>query len=360
MKAPSGPWYRPVGHHATLAFGLVPRFQCLSCRKTFSSQTFSIDYWAKKKIDYRRLLVANASSESGRAIARSMDLSCGTVINRIDRLSRQAAALHAELRVLADPRECVCIDGLVDFDVSQYFPCEIALSITSASRFVLDLSHATRRRSGRMTEKQQQKAKELYAEVALERGAVARSFRDLLDSLARERPPSAYRPLIVITDEKKEYERVFFAHPLFREQDEEHRAVHIRVSSKLPRTMANPLFPSNYLEREIRKDQANHHRETTCFPRNASNGMARLLCYLVEHNYEKRFLVKARKEDRRTHAEAAGIAKEAIDAGLAWLLRKRVFLTRIELPPTLERIWRKTIATPGKIEPNYLPRFALG
>jgi hypothetical protein len=70
--------------------------------------------------------------------------------------------------------------------------------------------------------------------------------------------------------------------------------------------------------------------------------------------------VKARKGERRTHAEAAGIGKGAIDAGLAWLLRKRVFLTRIELPPKAERVWRKTIATSETIRPNYLPRFALG
>jgi hypothetical protein len=145
-----------------------------------------------------------------------------------------------------------------------------------------------------------------------------------------------------------------------REQDEELRAIHVRVSSRLPRTRANPLFPSNYLDGEIRKDQGKHHRETSCFPHNASNGMARLLCYLVEHNYHKKYLVKAKTEDRRTPAEAAGIGKVAIDAGLAWLLRKRVFLTRIELSPKVERIWRKIVATPGKTEPNYLPRFALG
>jgi hypothetical protein len=62
--------------------------------------------------------------------------------------------------------------------------------------------------------------------------------------------------------------------------------------------------------------------------------------------------VKARKEEKWTHAEAAGIGKGAIDAGLVWLMRKRVFLARIELPPKVERIWRKTIATPGKTEPN--------
>ncbi|MBL8967515.1 MAG: hypothetical protein JNG85_10915, partial [Spirochaetaceae bacterium] len=36
----------PWGFYTTRAFGLVPRFRCTACRKTFSSQTFSVDYYA--------------------------------------------------------------------------------------------------------------------------------------------------------------------------------------------------------------------------------------------------------------------------------------------------------------------------
>jgi hypothetical protein len=182
MKAPSGSWYRPVGHHATLAFGLVPRFQCLSCRKTFSSQTFSIDYWAKKKVDYRRLLVANASSESGRAIARSMDLSCGTVINRLGRLSRQAAVLHAELLVHLRPRPVARDPSPLGED---------------------------------------------------DRGAAAEGE----GALRRGWPRSSSRTRRRNTSESSS------PIPLFRERDEEHRAVHVRLSSRLPRAVVRrPAF----------------------------------------------------------------------------------------------------------------------
>ncbi|MBL8967963.1 MAG: hypothetical protein JNG85_13225, partial [Spirochaetaceae bacterium] len=244
------------------------------------------------------------------------------------------------------------------FDVSQYFPSEIAISITAASRFVLDLSHATRKRSGTMTEAQRKRAAEIYPRVAFERGAIGRGFQDLLASLREE--PRFWMPgvLVLTTDEKKEYESAFVRSALFREQDGEHRAVHERVSSKLSRNYQNPLFPSNYLDREIRKDQANHHRETTCFNRNVANGMARLACYLVHHNYRKRFLIKARVEDGRVHGEVAGIDRGRIDGALVGMFERRVFLSRIKLPATLEKIWRKAFVTPLKMRPEHLPRFA--
>jgi transposase-like protein len=353
-------WYFRNGTHKTKTFGSVPRFLCRSCGKTFSTQTFSIDYYAKKVVDYRDLLTRHAHAESVRALGRGMHLSCGSVLNRFDRLSRQAVALHAELRPLALAREDTCADGFVSFDVSQFFPNEITLSITASSRFILDLSHATRKRSGSMTPAQKARADELYAKAVFERGAVSRSFADILSSLARERPPAPHRPLVLITDEKKEYEQALHRSALWREQDEEHRVAHLRINSRLPRTFQNPLFPSNYLDREIRKDQANHHRETTCFCRNVANGMARLACYLVHHNYRKRYLIKAPVGDERVHAEVAGLDRSRIMLGLEAMFSHRVFRSRISLPETLDRIWRKTYPTPLKTKAEYLPAFALG
>lgn len=359
QKAPDENWCYSVGFHQTKAFGPVRRFRCRSCGRTFSTQTFSIDYYAKRKIDYDRLLLLHASSQSSRSLSRSFGVSCGTITNRFDRLSRQAAALHAQLRPEADKREAVCIDGFVSFTRSQFFPSEITLSITQDSRFILDLSHASRRRSGSMTDPQKKRAQDLYATIPFERAAIVRSFRDILDSLATERPPSPRYPLILITDEKKEYVRALWAHGLFLHQDGQHRLAQITVNSRLPRNFANPLFASNYLDREIRKDQANHHRESTCFARNVSNAMARLLCYIVYHNYRKKYLIKAPVSDHRLHAEAAGIAKGLVTACLASMLKERAFLSRLQLPPTLERIWLKSYATPGKAKPEYLPQYAL-
>jgi len=351
-------WFDRYGYHQTRTFGRVPRFKCRSCGRTFSRQTFSIDYYAKRIVDYRDLLIRHANSESLRGITRALGLSCATVQNRFDRLARQAAAFHARMRPLADPREDICIDGLVTYDVSKYFPNEITVSITAGSLFILDLSHATRRRSGSMTREQARRAANIYPRAHFERGGIGRTFADILSSLEHERPPAEDRPLVLITDEKREYVEVLRRSRLWREQDETHRVAHVRISSKLPRTYWNPLFPSNYLDREIRKDQANHRRETTCFSRNASNAMGRFLCYCFYHNYMKRFRIKSAASDDRVHAELAGIERGIVEHSVAEAFSRRVFLSRIRLSGFLARIWNKRIMTPLKNATDYLPAFA--
>jgi hypothetical protein len=46
-------WYVKWGLYETEAFGSVQRYRCTGCGKTFSSQTFSLDYYSKRVVDYR-------------------------------------------------------------------------------------------------------------------------------------------------------------------------------------------------------------------------------------------------------------------------------------------------------------------
>jgi hypothetical protein len=352
-------WWKRIGSYHTACFGSVPRFLCLACRHSFSAQTFSTHYFAKRKIDYPRLEELLSASLSLRSLARAFGCSCGTIANRVDRLARQALALHAELRPQARRYEDICIDGLVCFDRSQYFPNDISISITAESRFVLAFTHATVRRSGTLREAQKRRRDELYRGMSFEPKALMRSFTELLDELERDRAPRRFRPLVIITDEKIEYARALVAHRLFREQDGEHRVVHRKVNSKLPRTWSNPLFASNYLDREIRKDQAGKRRESTCFDRNAAAGLSRLACYLGWHNYAKRFRVKAPKAENQTHAEVAGISRTALEAQRGKMFTERAFLSLTELDEMARKLWMKVFPTPGKAKAEVLPAFAL-
>jgi hypothetical protein len=249
---------------------------------------------------------------------------------------------------------------LVSFDRSQYFPNDIGVSITSRSRFVIALTYATTRRAGAMREEQKERRNRLYQGLAFEKKAIERSFTQHLDRLARERAPGPRRPLVIITDEKAEYSRAFVRHRLFVGQDGDHRVVHATVSSKQPRTVRNPLFASNYLDREIRKDRADQRRETTCFARDGANGMSRLSVYMVYHNYEKRFLIKAPRSVERTHAEEAGIERGRIEAMRRAFFGVRAFLTRLDLDAMDEAIWKKAIYRPerGRVVGSRLPLFA--
>ncbi len=185
------------GSYWTQTFGAVPRFKCLLCGKTFSLQTFSTHYYAKKKVDLAALFERHAASQSGRALGRALGLSTGSVQNRLDRLARQALSLHATLRPYATPHEAVCVDGFVP-SMSLVLPQRTTFSITAESRFILDLSHGFPTPSGVLTPLQRQRAAKSMP-MTSEPGGIAHTFRDLLVSPGHERPPSPSNPLVLIT-----------------------------------------------------------------------------------------------------------------------------------------------------------------
>lgn len=350
-------WYEVDGHYETRAFGPVPRFRCKSCGRSFSTQTFRLDYYAKKVVDYRVLERLLASSMSGRALGRQLGISPDSVQNRIERLSRQALAVHSALRPLADPREAVAVDGFQSFDRSQFFPNNITISVATDSRFLLEATHASLRRSGTMTEAQKRRHATLERGVGYEPYALERSFTEILEQLGRDRAPTRGRPLVLATDLKKEYTRALDRHALGTLDPDLVRRV--MVSSRAARTRANPLFPVNYWDRELRKDQAAHRRETTCHCRNASNGMARFWCYAGYHNYRKRYLIRAPADDRRRHADAAGISRGVRREFEGLWYKARAFFTRSALSTAGMKAWLKLFRTPGTDWIGRVPAFAL-
>jgi transposase-like protein len=130
QHAPTERWFVAAGFYMTKTFGKVPRFRCSACGKYFSSQTFSLDYFAKRTLPYPKIELLLSSSMSIRSLARFFAASCATIQNRIDRLARQALALHKTLRSHANLHEAVCIDGFVSLLFLFYQlakACRIAL-----------------------------------------------------------------------------------------------------------------------------------------------------------------------------------------------------------------------------------------
>ncbi|MFO8065424.1 MAG: hypothetical protein R6V29_12440, partial [Spirochaetia bacterium] len=48
-------WWERNGTYYTALSGAVRRFRCLLCRRGYSEQTFDIDYYAKRRLDYARV-----------------------------------------------------------------------------------------------------------------------------------------------------------------------------------------------------------------------------------------------------------------------------------------------------------------
>jgi len=149
--------YVPWGHYATKAFGRVPRYRCTACGKTFSRQTFRLDYYAKRIFSYGDIAQRLAACESLSSIGRALHCSTDSVSNRISRAARQALALDSTLSSTMQPDEDLVADGFESFCRSQYFPNNITLLIGASSQYVYAADHVTLRRKGRMTERQKRK-----------------------------------------------------------------------------------------------------------------------------------------------------------------------------------------------------------
>jgi hypothetical protein len=345
------------GTYTTLVSGVVQRFRCSRCGKGFSERTCSIDYYAKKILDYREILRATTASESCSSIARHLGCSSSCIMNRQDRLGRNGLALQARLLSGFVLSEDLCADGFESFDRSQFFPNAINILVGARSQFLFGATHATLRRKGRMKAAQRRKRDAYDVAFTPPKGGLTRSFSRLLETIDPIWDRTCLPALVLRTDEHPVYPRAIRMVPSLRLEADRHVFVHDVYSSKLPRTLGNPLFPVNYYDRELRKDIASFRRESTCFTRNVSNGLLRFTHHLVWHNYMKPHRIVSCSRQPETHACVAGIVASKIVIEMERLFCDRAFLSHQRLSDDSVRTWLKEHRTPLKVKPDYCQAF---
>jgi hypothetical protein len=162
------------------------------------------------------------------------------------------------------------------------------------------------------------------------------------------------------TDQRRQYRLALDEDPFTFRLKVKGLFSHTTINSKAPRTVSNDLFSVNYLDREVRKDLPEYHRETVCFARNVVNSLERLCVYFFHHNFIKRYRIGVSGEER-THAEVAGIMKQTVSN-----IRERVLTARsfyhdgsVTYGGFFDELWRREIPTPLKKTPDYLPNYAV-
>ena len=328
--------------------GPVIRFKCLVCGRGFSEQTFSLDYFVKRTIDYREVRKLLCCCAGVRATSRALGCSCDSVTNRTSRLARQCISAHARLLAELDLAEDLAADGFQSFAVSQYFPNNIHLLVGSESQLVGFCDYVTLRRSGRMTRMQRRMRRALEVLYRPSPQALTASFGELLEHVHRRLARSRQQPVILNTDRKLEYVAALAAHAGLCEAVAARWFAHRRTDSRAVRDRRNPLFPVNYIDRELRKDLAEHVRETVRFARNVNYCMERLWIYLLDHNMNKRYRINDRVGVERTHADEAGADPGDQARATRSLFTRRRFLSFETLEPAMSRVWRREHQTPLK------------
>jgi transposase-like protein len=354
-------WYFAFGFHDTKTFGRVQRFKCKSCLSTFSIQTFNIDYYAKKILSYQDLMESLSNSMSIRNMSRHYHVSTGTIANRLEKLSHQVISQNKQHLKDFKLKEDLVADGFESFTVSQYFPENISLLVGKKSQFVFSYHHVTIRRKGRMTEKQKKKRDFINEIVPFQPNGIFKSFKYLMKTLLEVWDYDTYKPLTLWTDEKPEYEHAILSIPELREQGKIGYFNHAKINSRIARTLRNPLFPVNYMDRELRKDIAAYRRETVCFARNINAAMARLSVYFYYHNYYKAYRIKNTFKYTETHASVAGLGMVNMrDESEERMFTDRYFLSHQSLNEFEMDIWMKRLVTPLKRGPEYVPAYYAG
>ena len=356
---PPGRWWVRRGVYATELFGAVRRFRCKLCQAGFSEQTFSIDYYAKRRIDYDELVGLQASCAGVRQIARHLGVSCSTVENKTMRFARQALASHIMVSDGVAAEEDLCADGLQSYWTSQYVPNNITVLAGSTSRFLYSWNGVSLRRGGAMTDAQRRRRAALEHRFRAAPEALTHAFTDICDSLCRVVAPTRCAHVRLDTDCHKAYRQALKHHGGWQLLRGAGRVSHRRTSSRAPRTAANPLAAVNTIDRQIRIDLAEHARETVRFARNPNRSMERFTVWAFAYNYRKRYLINQPVGDATTHSRAAGIDPERVAAATQGITRARRFLSHTPILGEFRRIWLRMIERPFAEGHDYLPRYLL-
>ena len=354
LKHRSQNWYRSAGTYHTDAFGTIDRFRCNKCGKYLSTQTFSIDYYSKRTLSYSKLFNHLITTSSIRDMARDFSVSVDVVLNKLSRLSRNCLAVLQELQRVTSLDEDLAADGFESFTVSQFFPCHVNLLAGKNSQLLYWYDYVTLRRKGRMTDEQKKQREVLERKFRADPKGIEQSFRSLYDQAAVMICDGKREHATLVTDKHPAYQRATKKNLGIKGLSTQGRFTHQRVNSKAPRTWANPLFSVNYLDRQFRKDLAEHVRETVCFGRNVNCVMDRFSIYCVYHNLKKRY--RESKGDYRTHGEVAGVDKEKVQSLLHGLFSRRAFASKVKPESTYRKQWIRMFITPLKENEEHVPK----
>ena len=344
LQGKTNKWFRKAGYHSTHAHGLVQRFRCSACLKSFSRQTFDLHYFSKRRLDWAEIREIGRSCCSDRAKARQLKVSPTTIADKIHRLAKWSLDKHHHILSSYRFGGTYCADGFETFTHSQYHPGHLNILVESSSRMMFTWDYQTIRRKGRMTPDQKQKRDLWEQEWKPARGALGKSFaRAVVEPLEKLAAPGA--AVVLDTDEHPVYPRVLRSSEKLASLFKTGIYVHNQYSSELPRTFHSPLLGVNYMDRELRKDLANHVREGTRFSREANHMAERVSIFAVDHNLNKKFRIKARKSEATWHWKVAGLEESVVKSGTEDKFLGRPW-RRDESLGFIKRIWDRDIPGP--------------
>ncbi len=307
---PTARFFRHHGQYQPLCRSHpVPRFRCKSCGRTFSRQTFRMDYRDHRPDLNARLFQSLASGIGIRQSSRNLRLSIRCTEMKFRKIARHLRRLNLNLRTKLPAGSNLQLDELETYEGRRNGrPLSVPVVIETQTRYIIWAESATIRPRGKMTLSRRLAILEDEARFGPRRDRSRRSVRRTL-----ERAASLLRPeqlVLLDTDRKTSY--ISAAKSVFGRR----RLLHRRTSGKLPRTAANPLFPINHTE-AVARDLTGRLRRQSWL---ASKKRRYLDLGLHLHMAYRNFVRRRFNDDRESPAELLGFAPRRLSEteALSW------------------------------------------
>lgn len=343
-RSPPPGWCSLYGSYFTHAHGWVQRYRCRHCGATASDQTESMHYFAKRRLPLLALWHSLLEGASLRECARRYHITPPTIQTALLRLGRQAMAAHLQLLSSLKPRSALVYDGLRSCVTSQDYPCDITTVVEPEGEMILTMTHTVTRRGGTMTEAQKQRveAKEkVWSPAAGTMSAdLSAVYKELWDYLR----PCGDLPAVLDSDEQPLYASLLAENLVARHWMSCRLLVHRRTPGSAPRTIENPLFAVNYVDRLLRHRLREHTRESIAIGRQASLQMHRAWIFAYDHNCQREYRVK--RPELGTHAAQGAVDEKVVREVNAEFFTRRKTVRIASVPDTITRVWMAELPTP--------------
>ncbi len=337
--------FRRHGEYATRRRSRVPRFLCLTCRHTFSRQTFAVSYYRKRPELIRPVASGLVAGSAHRQIARSLGCAPSTVTRLVARLGRHAMLLLARaLEELAGGvDEAFVLDHFETFEFTQDYPFGVATVVGAESWFVYELDPAPHARTGPRSVFQQRRlsARPRRSTHGGYAGSTQRTF-DVLLPLGK-----SGRSVVIRGDGHPAYDHVVAGHKEGRRLVLERYPNPPRGPKGSPRSAEarvrdQAMFPVDLFHKIVRHSLAHQRRETIAFGRRLNAVMERLFLAAVWRNFVKR------RSERRPEPRTPAMLLRLADTRWDWrrVFSRRLFFHRERLPDPWPSLYRRLWTTP--------------
>ncbi len=277
-RLPTPRFYRRVGSYRPRCRTVpVPRFECRECGKGFSYQTFRMDYRDRRPHDNAPLFCSLVSGTSIRQASRMLHLSCNSAQMKFRKMARNLAILNRSLLTQMPANQVVCLDEAESFEHRSITPVTIPVVVDVRTKLVIATDVAPIRRSARAGSPRQLRLQRFEGQHGKRVDRGRNSVRRVFGRLARLLDK---KPALLLTDEKRSY--AVECRRRFGDSVQ-----HVTVSSRLPRTPANPLFSVNLTEAMMRDNNCRLHRRTWAVSKRSRMLRLQLALFTAYRNWHR-------------------------------------------------------------------------